>query len=463
MFAFPKLQPLAKKSVTLSDFKGLDRRSFAEKDTISESVNMSVHACPYFATRRGRRWMLSLSSGEKITGIFNLDKVYLTSEVNGIPRLYYGNDFSSMSCIFEGIETDVPTSMICKFNNQICIFNLNLSGSETLLVASVTAMDSPTRFTVPIFNDVVVYDNRIFGCRLRQIRSCANGDVSDWNIYSEREDTENRAFYKTFETKSEFTACITYKNQALFFTKDEMYELCGNDSNSYNLVKVAGFGCLNRFSVCELKGVLYFISKEGVVKYNGNKLSVISSALCDRCTNFETALIAAAGDNIYVNYKGKNGRSLYCYNTQNGYWAREDDFNGVCGVGFDGDVYFANSDCVYRLNESYTESLSPNNDGREFNWKMTTQDIYRCDPDKKHGSKIELYAYQPIISIMEVYVSYDGGDFELVSVLDIDGGKAVCIPLRKTDYQRLKIKIIGWGEAEIHYIIQSYLVGGGCK
>ncbi|MBQ7800005.1 MAG: hypothetical protein IJ370_05890 [Oscillospiraceae bacterium] len=463
MLVFPKLNSIKRHSITINEFKGLDKRPAADLNTLSESSGISSKNFPALTTRRGRRTVFTAPSGERITGIFSHDKAYLTTSYNGSTRLYYGDDFSSLSLLYTANEDDLESSMFCFYDNSVCLFNLKaLPTEQSLMTSTIGAIDIPTRTSAPIFTDVTIYKNRVFGCRKKQIRACANDRVTDWDQNAEVENLGERAYLKNIEAKSDFTACTTYKDHALFFNADEVYELYGNDAEDFELQKIADLGCVSRFAVCEVGGVLYFLSKEGVVRYNGSSISLVSDAICDYSTDDSKAVLGGGGSTLYLKIAGKKNECVYTYNTQTELWAREGLFEGSCSAFFGGKVYFTDGYCVYKMDTPY-EDEPQENDGASFYWEAVTQDIHLDEPRKKLASKINLYIKRAIAGRVEVAISYDNGGFQTLGSFFTEGGKTVCIPLPKTKSEKIRIKVCGWGEAQIDYISFSYTLGGYSK
>lgn len=463
MLVFPKLNNIKQHSLTIKEFNGLDKRPSAVFNSLSETTGISSKNFPALTTRKGRQTVFNVPSGERITGIFAFDKVYLTTSYAGSTRLYYGEDFAALSCLYTADVDDIPSSMFCFFDNSVCIFNLRENASESnLMVSTISAIDMPTRISAPIFNDIVVYKNRVFGCRNRHIRACANDDVSDWDYNAVPEIVGDRAYYKKLESRSDFIACTTYKNHALFFTADEVFELYGNDADDFEIEKIADFGCINRFAVCEVGGALYFLSKEGVVRYDGSSISLISNAICDFSKYNSKAVLGGGGSTLYVKIAGRENECVYTYDTEKKLWAREGLFNGNCSVFYGGNVYFSDGYSVYKMDVSY-EDEPINNDGASFYWEAVTQDIHLDEPRKKLASKVNIYVKRAVAGRVEVAISYDNGGFQTLGSFFTEGGRTICIPLPNTKSEKIRIKVYGWGEAQIDYINFSYTLGGECR
>ena len=460
MLVLPTLQKVSKKDFTIAAFAGLNRRSSAGDKTLSHTENMSMSSLPVLSTRMGRVLCRKLPSGESVTGMFNFDKVYFTTYGKKVTKLYYGDSFESATCVYTSNTTDLKTSLVCKFDGNICIFNMNKNSEESLMVAPMGAIDSPSRFAAPDFADVAVFDNRIFGCRQNQIWACATGDYKNWGLgVEEIIDFENAPYYGIFENKSDFSCCVNYKSHVLFFTQDEVFQLRGSNATNYDLVKLADFGCLGRQAFCEVAGVLYFLSKEGVIRYNGNSFSLVSDEICDRPVSNSGAVLGAGERTLYVKMNGKNGHTLYTYNTETGYWAREDAFKAVCALRCMGNTYFALAGGIYQFEVPYSEK-SQNNDGLTFPWEFETQQIHCYLPLKKRSSKLNFYIKQDAVSKVDVLVSLDSAPFMVVGSVFVTDAGAYCIPLSSQDYQSIKIKLRGHGQAQIHYISHSYSMGG---
>lgn len=462
MLVFPKLNSIKKQSLTIREFKGLDRRPAAGLNTLSDAAGISSENFPALTTRKGRKIVHSAQSGESITGIFSFDKVYVTAAYGGQTRIYYGDDFSSLSLLYTAPLEDRISSMFCVFDDNVCLFNLKNIAENSLMVSSVSAIDMPTRISAPVFNDIVVCKNRVFGCRKKQIRACANDDITNWDYNLELDVPGDRAFFQKIEARSEFIACTNYKDRAIFFTADEMFELYGNDADSFGFQKIADLGCVNRHAVCEVGGVLYFLSKEGVVRYSGSSISLISDAICDFSRDNDKAVLGGGGRTLYLKIEDKKNECIYTYDTESELWAREGLFRGIDSVFSGGKVYFTDGDHVYKMNTSYEEEPD-NNDGNSFYWEAVTQDIHLDNPRKKQASKINVYIKRAIAGRVELDVSYDNGGFRKLGSFFTEGGKTICVPLPSTKSEKLKIKVSGWGEAQVDYISFDYTLGGVCR
>ncbi|MBE6789197.1 MAG: hypothetical protein E7539_05970 [Ruminococcaceae bacterium] len=459
MLVYPKLNPLSLKEINITEFTGIDKRWNADEKTLFHSQNISAFALPALVTRNGRKKVFSAPSGERITGIFSFDKAYVTTVLAGVTRLYSGDDLSSLSLIYKAGTEDTATSLICKAGGNICLFNTRHEGEgSNMLVAHNGDFTQTERVSTPHFNDAVIYKNRLFGCGRWRIFASAYNEITNWNMNEERIDIEARAFEKSIKCESDFTACTTYKGHALFFTADELYKLGGKDNSNFELVKIANYGCVNRGALCESGGILYFVSKDGIVGYDGSRVWLALDKLCGKETDSTKTILCGKGKGLYLNTTTQDGSCLYGFNTEAEGYVREDDFAGSCAVRHNGNVFFADNTDIYKFDVLYSEDAE-GNDVRNLEWQVITQDICDFLPRNKRSSKLEIGAYMPFDNLIEVFVSYDGGDYEITHTISGVGYKDVCIPLTRANYNSVRFKLGGLGEAQIYYMRFACNVG----
>lgn len=452
MLVYPKLNPFSLEEINITEFMGVDDGICADKGSFYYTENISAEALPKLTARNGRINVFSAASGEKITGLFSFDKVYVTTERDGITEIYCGDEPSDLTHIYTSKTGELATSLICKAGSDLCVFNLKAEqDGKNLLVAHNFNFENAQRVSTPHFNDVIVYKNRLFGCGGWKIFASAYNEITNWDTNEERIDIEAKAFERQIKSESDFTACTVYKGHALFFTADEIYKLGGKDNSNFELVKIANYGCVNRRAICEAGGVLYFVSKDGIVSYDGSRVWLSLDKLCASNANNAQIVLCGKGNLLYLNTETQNGRHLYGINTKTGGYVREDEFNATCAVRHDGTVLFADSTDVYKFNVKLTEEDS-GNDAKDLSWHIVTQDLCRFIAYNKRGPKLEMGIYKTIDNLVKIFASYDGGDYEMIHTISGAGYKDICIPLTRNDFNSVRFKISGYGETQIHYI-----------
>ncbi len=464
MLTFPKLNSLNRDKFALSQFSSLDTRLYADSTCPVFEKNMSARSLPILASRQGRSKEFTIPfEQEKIVNICSHDYAYVLSSYSGMASLYCGDDFSSLKRVFFSKASECFTTVMLVFDNNICIFNLRDSETGTrLLVAPLDVMDFPTRVEAPDFVDVTVYKDRVLGCRKKQIRASAFDDVLNWDNDVSAEDNPDRSYLKNFSINSEFTACTTYKNRAIFFNESEMFELSGDNADEFDIVKIANVGCVNRNSLCEIDGKLYFTSREGIMCYTGTMPQKISAPIEDAPIKSESgydSVLGGASGVLYASFMGEAGKRMYVCDIEKETWAVEDDINLVSIAGRNGKTYLATETNIFKTEASQKVQ----SDADEVDWEVVTHPIYAYTPRQKRASSIEIYVDQPKSSRIDIQISFDGGAYESVYSQMFSGAGELSIPLSKPDFQKMQIKIKGKGQASVHYIGLSYIQGGQVK
>ena len=462
MLYYPKLTKIEREKTVLSDFSGIDKNKNASVNSLFDAKNISCISFPLLETRKGRRCLFTAPSNEQITGIFCLDRCYVTTNFEGRTKLYYGDNFSSVTEKFLSLEDEIASSMLIRFNNKLNLFNINTGlGKATLLVASPTALDFPERYEAPIFNDVTVFGNRVVGCRKKQICACAELNVAKWqNEKDEEADLINGPFLKNYEMKSEFTACTTYKNRAIFFNEDEMFEFNGKNSSQFTLTKIADIGCLNRNCLCETDGKLYFLSKGGLMRYTGSfpeRVSDKISLFPQKENEMFSSSIGGANGKLYLRITQNGKTVVYTFDTKNGNFSKEDSVLAVCYASSSGKTFFADKNCVYELD------CEEESDAGCFDWEIVSQKIHNDNYKTRGCVNIELCMFNALPSRVEIFASFDEGEFEMIGASLFSGTKTICIPVLHRQMRNLQIKLRGTGEARIHYISQTLSKKGDKK
>jgi len=451
MFNFPKLAPYTREETQLSEFSGLDKRINAKQNTLSFCENISPNAFPMVITRDKRKSVF-LRDGEKITGMYYSDRAYVTTTQNGNTRLYYGDDFDSLKLGYTSAEGEKQTSLMCSFDGKICLFNLRTElGSQSMMTAPVTVLDYPTKIAAPNFTDVTVFANRVIGCRGQQIRACATADISDWNYENQNVPETDRAILKNLKLTSNFTACTTFQNKALFFTENEMFEFHGKNSMQFELMKIANVGCVNRNSLCEMDGKLYFLSDEGVMCYSGSMPQNISAPICDAPKN-NSGVLCAAASKVYVCFEGKSGFNIYVYSTQSKAWSREDSLKVISACSHNGKNFLATEREIFNANSEGSSE--------EIEWQIETTDIYCASESIKKRAKLELCAEGGKLAKLEAYIKFDNDEYEMLCTSLFGGVKYFCLPISRENFNKYKIKLCGKGDFKLCSMNFSYSLGG---
>jgi hypothetical protein len=101
------------------------------------------------------------------------------------------------------------------------------------------------------------------------------------------------------------TGITGFQGTVIFFTEEAMYLF--NPQNA-EVMEIASIGCVDHNSIQEINGVLYWINRDGIYRFNGENIpELISLPIVNWATNSLWRLIDGGnwGDNPAVSFEGK--------------------------------------------------------------------------------------------------------------------------------------------------------------
>lgn len=329
--------------------------------------------------------------------------------------------------------------------------------------------------SVPDMDYVCESDNRIWGCssEKHEIYCCKQGDMTNWYSYL---GTAADSYAATIGSDGEFTGCMAYGGQVLFFKEDCIHKVYGSYPANYQITtqKCRGVqkGCSE--SLALVNEVLYYKSREDVCAYDGSTPVSISAALGNE--RYEKVTAGALGAKYYMH--GKNQRTTkyetLVYDTSKGIWSKEDE-KSLCSmekfVNANGSLLYVNDRKIMEISsKDYTteEDLET-----ILEWGVETGLIGMAYPNNKYISKICLRLSLPLDSELHVDVMYDScGVWEEVAHMESkyeesrrDTPSFVTmrsfeVPIFPIRCDHMRIRLRGKGDARI-YSISKVLEQGG--
>ncbi len=328
---------------------------------------------------------------------------------------------------------------------------------------------------VPDMDYVCESDNRIWGCssEKHEIYCCKQGDMTNWYSYL---GTAADSYAATIGSDGEFTGCMAYGGQVLFFKEDCIHKVYGSYPSNYQITtqKCRGVqkGCSE--SLVLVNEVLYYKSREDVCAYDGSTPISISAALGSE--RYEKVTAGALGDKYYMH--GKNQRTTkyetLVYDTSKGIWSKEDE-KSLCSmenfVNANGSLLYVNDRKIMEISsKDYTTE-----EGLEtiLEWGVETGLIGMTYPNDKYISKICLRLSLPLNSELYVDVMYDScGVWEEAAHMESKYEKSrrdtpsfvtmrsFEVPIFPIRCDHMRIRLRGKGDARV-YSISKVLEQGG--
>lgn len=335
-------------------------------------------------------------------------------------------------------------------NDSITIVGF-LDKTETLNIDMTVARKMPN------IDFLTESENRLWGCRygealngemVNEIYACKLGDFKNWNCFM---GVSTDSYAVSVGTDGPFTGAVTHLGYPLFFKENSMHKLYGNYPANFQLqttsLRGVQKGCER--SLATVNEVLYYKSRSGVCAYDGSLPQEISRALGEEtCTD---AAAGAVGNKYYISMRGKDGYTMFVYDTRLGLWHKEDATQARAFAAHGGELYFIAEDgkilTALGSGEEYEQSIE----------LMAETGIIGTDmPDKKYISRINVRMFLDIGARMDIFAEYDSvGGWQHVCSLKGHSLRTFSIPVRPKRCDHLRLKFVGEGDAKIYSVTKT--------
>ena len=224
--------------------------------------------------------------------------------------------------------------------NYLVVVGL-LSGTVSALKAQSVKINR----TVPDLDFICESNNRLWGCKyglengkvVNEIRASKLGDFKNWSCFM---GISTDSYTASIGTDGVWTGCVNQKGYPVFFKEQCIHKVTGGTPSAFQIstTKCRGVQRGSWRSVQIVNETVYYKSAGGVMSYDGNMPSEISTALGN--VAYSDARAGAIGDKYYISMKDTSGAwRLFTYNTKSGNWYREDNTKAL-GFGAAGDELF---------------------------------------------------------------------------------------------------------------------------
>lgn len=298
------------------------------------------------------------------------------------------------------------------------------------------------------------YNNRIFAVDDEDnIRSCALGNFKAWSKYT---GVLTDSWASDVFSPGKFKGICTYRDHITLMKRNITYELFGSVPSNFTLIEAFKNGTINDKSICEVAGMLYFVSDSGVYVYSGGTPRLISFKLKE---NYKDAISFTDGKRLFVSLDNGQRKRTYVYDVDYGIWScySNDFYNFYGNVIYGGKshiVLVSDDNCLYEIGEGK---------GR-VKWSILSKVFDEKMFNKKSIKKLKFKAKMSHGTKLYFYLSLDNKPFKLFTVMSYEGYEVdnirdfICyIPLRRC--KNFRIKIVGEGKAlisgEREFIIRS--------
>ena len=332
--------------------------------------------------------------------------------------------------------------------SKIDLLLYNRKGEKVKFTNATESGEVTLKIAIPDMDNICVHNNRLWGTAVsgEYIYASKLGDCTNFYSFCGLSDD---SWYSYVATGGKFTGICSYRTAVVAFKQNYIHHIYGDAPVNFSIPKQTFSGCCDGRSICEVEGVLYFLSRDGFKAYSGGEPYDISPQLKHKYVS------CAAGTNgryYYAAAKTQDGRvDVLVYAPHADVWVREDDtpFESFCS--YNGSLYGIADGEMWRMDGG----------AERLNWctvsKRFTYDI------AEHKGLNTMWIRADIENGAEInaYISYDGGDFEECGAVSSREGFSVHrIPVRFKKCNSFRIMLEGFGRSVIHDILISTHNGG---
>ncbi len=332
--------------------------------------------------------------------------------------------------------TEYPTNDIIGYNKPI----INNAGNDLyLLEGSISSC-------MPELDMVCAGANRVWGCSnsKREIYACELGNARNWSTY---EGLSSDSYAVSVGSAGDFTACISYQGEQIFFKDNEMIVVSGTKPASYTLNSYScrGVSADSPAGVCVVSDTLYYKACDGIYAYNGSFPICISEALGDEGQRLRSAVLGGEGNILFVAGRAGEQYVRYTYDTVHGIWHRLEG-DRVCGY-----LRYpeATLEAVHEGESAFLRTLYkgiPQDydlvgaEAQYVKWSWESSDISYGTAECKYVRRISLDFESEGPS--DLYISYNGNGFEPAGHFHAKprGTRDVYIFPKRCDHFRLRME-----------------------
>jgi hypothetical protein len=307
--ALPTSRPT--RTLRLSGFAGLDRRGGLRDGGLSVAAGVDPRALPALSTIAAPRAYHKVAGGKTLgfSAVGDiLFRVYVQGNALYLSRIHPNGEVSVVT--LPSLDHDTPRTILAY--NLYTNPEQPLSGYYRRLVlvypdriavepdASPMTVEPLGTGSLPEIGPACVHLSRVFGTRDDRLYACAFNDPRDWNLDTADDIDPSHAWASTVQSNTRssgsFTALTVYDGHVLAF-KRRFCHILNNNKNPFRVADLLTVGTRDARTLAEVDGKLFFVSDEGVYRYNGERALCLSDVL--DVDDFSGALGAGYGGQYY--------------------------------------------------------------------------------------------------------------------------------------------------------------------
>lgn len=308
--------------------------------------------------------------------------------------------------------------------------------------------------SMPKLDYICASDNRLWGI--------SNEDKTIWGSelgmpfsFYKYEGLSTDSYAVPVGSDGDFTGCIGYGGNVLFWKEDKLHKLLGTAPENYQLYEYTVRGLMDgcHKSQVIINETLFFKSRDGVCAYTGSVPSLISENFGVR--RFRDAAAGTDGEKYYVSMQDTQTGAwgLWVYDPATGLWLQEGAERVLDFANLNGTLYLL-MDGGRVLMAGQTDS------GEEIEWEATFCEMTEQYHERKCYSRLLLRVDMEQGAFCRGEISTDGGPFREVGILHGARNKTGEMLVQPTNCDRFQVRISGRGRCRLKSLIREFTFGG---
>lgn len=459
-------------------WRGLNLLSNVDSGYLSNACNITMNELPYLAPtpnyesyKTGYTVPISLFAFDDFLvviyrqgGAIKLDYITKTATYTGTikPSGATTADDYQRSIVKFNVYTTPQDPLSGTYDQKLLIFPDKLSMDFKITSSPVNLSELGSTF--PNIRYATVFLSRLFGVDDTRIYASGFNDYTFWDLDTAEESGENNAWVSPAQSNTKadgvFTGITTYGGHVMAFKRDYTHELY-NNKNPFRIQDLFSEGAVDNRSIQEVNGLLFFVSENKVIMYNGGSPRQVSAVL--DIGRYETAISGTWGNNYYLYTQYKDHNVIFVYNVSSGEWTKDCIENKVIQFASNDNGIYALFDngVIYKLNTS---------NFADRKWFFETEVFLNGTVDNKRiirlqslaefaeGSKLRIRVFENGEEYSETHIA----DYSHTQALDKSGKRAIRVPIKHAEGFIHKIRFEGTGYVKI-YTLELIIQTGGVK
>ena len=335
-----------------------------------------------------------------------------------------------------------PTSETGHTRGQITTMHLN----------SLTLENVP-----PTMDFVVCAANRIWGCNneKHEIYASKLGDPAKFVSYA---GISSDSYTVTVGSSGKFTGAAVYNDYPVFFKENRIITMYGTKPANYQLEEIECDGAQAGAdkSICYMDEYLYYKSRRGVMRFDGNYPTHISDALGEEI--YSGGVAQAAMGKYYIELEdSSNKKHMFVYDSQTNQWMEEEIVGAIYmnsiksnlyAITDSGKIIYLEGKNAIELNKNFTAVKEKN-----VSWSLETGDILQSITGKNIVNKIFITFELGKSARIDGYIKYDNENvWHRILTKSSADKKTFYVPIFPRRCEKIRLKMEGYGEFRLSQI-----------